>query len=774
MESLLTPLVGREFEMAALRDLVLDPSARLLTLTGPVGVGKSRLAVALAQEVSGYFADGSQYVDLAAVDASADLAEIILDASGFTGHGDAVAEAAPPARLADHLRDRTWLLVLDHGEHMMDVMSPLLTALLIECPQVHVLVATNEPLRIYGETLFRVGPLELPKPGEAQSLEALERTASASLFMLRARSARPGFQVTADKIFAIAELCNQLDGLPLAIELAARQLKLHSIYDLLTQLRGRIDVLRAHATDTLSRHNSMHDAIAWSCARLTEAERTLFIRLAVFVGGFRLGDAEICEPAGSCHDLLEVLVDKNLLMLTEQAWGELGFSFLQTTRAYALEELRRSSDTAEMQARHASRFFERVIEAEPHFDGPDRARLIAQFVLARDDLEAALCWFADSGDGTRMAALAAGLRPFWLASGQLCEGASWLQRAVTMGGAPAELRAKALDALGEIRVRQGNLRARDQLAAALQLYRELGDVRGTATCLHHLGMLARIEGSADAVVLYEQAIAAARQAGHTAGEAAALRDLAECRLLGGDLEQAGSLGQNALRLSRQIQDSHGAACACRVLAMVALEDGDEMRAGDLSREAIRLLNGTGDLPALARNLEMHATILVVRGMTGESWRRSTQLLAAAQAIYRQISYQPTQNLTPPPEQLLERARIRLGEDVFDATWTAGSTMSVHSAVAEALSPLPQFANAPDTEIPSPLTPREYEVAELVARGLTNREIARRLGIAEWTVVNHLRRVMRKLGCPSRVHVATWIAQRRHRKTAAAVHGTANS
>lgn len=764
----LAPLVGRDIEMASLCEMVGDPSTRLVTLTGPEGVGKSRLAVALLDAVSPSFPDGARYVDLASVDADANLADVILRAVAVPEHGSGDPEATPLARLADCLGDCQYFLVLDHCEHLTASVVTLLATLLIECPGVHVLVAIQEPLRIYGECLFRLTPLELPGPGHAGDLAALKQVAAVELFLLRARSARPGFALTHDNHLAVSELCKRLDGLPLAIELAARRVKLYSISELLAELDNGIGLLHGTATDTLSRHRSMREAVEWSCARLTETERFLLIRLAVFASAFGLADADavICQQGASCRDQLEALVDKNLLMLTERARGHLGFSMLATTRAYALEEFRRSGDMAEVQHRHAHHFLRLAEAAEGDFAGPRRSRAIVQFSLARDDLHVAFRYFADHGDGCRAGALAALLRPFWFASGRLREGAKWLEEALTLGIKPSALLARVLDADGEIRVRLGDPTAGDRLRHALSFYREIGDISGAGRSLHHLALHAHMQGSAEAGPLYEQAIDTLTEAGDTAGHAAALADLTELRVLEGNHEEAQQPGQLAVRLSRKIADPHGTACGCRVLAAAALAAGDVAGAEEMSREAIRLLHATGDIPALAENLEMLAAALVQRQKRGECWTSSTRLLAACQAIYQRSGYRPLRHLAMPPEQLLERARIRLGDETYRDVWAAGSALSPAAAATEALAPVPAVADSNDAE-QTPLTPREYEVAELVARGLTNREVARRLGIAEWTAVNHLRKVMRKLGCPSRVHVANWVGLRHIRKSAVA-------
>ncbi len=758
----LSPLVGRAAEVAVLRDLILGPSVRLLTVTGPVGVGKSRLAAAVFGQVRSAFPDGAYHIDLAATDAGSDLAEILLRAAGAAASDGTSAEHAARPRLAEYLAARECLFLLDHGEHVACTATELLPVLLASCPGVRVLLASHEPLRVYGEHVLRLTPLDVPRDGPQPHLAELEKVASVELFLQRARSARPGFGLSDRNRGEVSELCRKLDGLPLAIELAARRLKLYSIGRLLSELDDEPGLLCGDTTDTLSRHHSMRTAVEWSCARLSQAERLFLRRAAIFRGEFELSDAEKVTGAasGSHHDLVEGLVDKSLLMVSERTDGELAFSMLATTRSYALAELRGSGQLADLERVHAAHLLDVATGLEPRFSGRGRGRVIARLGLAHEDLRAAFRYFADRGDGARATALAASLRPFWVAAGLLREGAGWLEEALSMDVHSPGLLAKALAASGEIGCWLGHPAAAGQLERALAMYREHGDQRGAGRCLHRLGVLAGDREPPAARPLFDKAISALREAGDTTGHAAALTDLAEFCVTLGDLAEARRLAELSARTSLQLDDGYGAACAYRVLAAVAHGEGDDEQAAEFSRKAIRLLHASGDLPSLAANLEMLAALLVHRGKKGGFWAASARLLGAAHSIYDRIGYRPMRLLTAPPEQLLERARIRLGEHACESNWTAGRALPVTEAVAEALTPRPRLVDSHDAVSVEPLTPREFEIADLVARGLTNREIARRLGIAEWTAVNHLRKIMRKLECPSRVHVANWVALRR--------------
>jgi predicted ATPase/DNA-binding CsgD family transcriptional regulator len=766
----LSPLVGRHADSAALRELMRDPAVRVLTITGPTGVGKSRLAADLFHRICSSFADGGHYADLRAVPAGADLAAVVLssiDPADASMHLD----GQPRRQLAVHLANRECLLVIDHYEHLADQVATVLPKLLSECPGLRVLVVQHEPLHIYGERLFRVAPLELPPMNPAPDLVALEGIASVDFFMQRAKAARAGFALTPDNYTLVCEICRRLDGLPLAIEFAARRLKLYSIRKILADLDNEWDSLSGRPTDTLSRHHSMRAAVEWSYARLTDDERLFMSRVAIFSGEFRISDAEsvILEFNGSCHEHLEALVDKSMLLLREDADGELAFSMLSTMRVHALNELRRSGKSDSLLHLLATHLLRVAADAEPRFYGPDRAQLISRLTIFHDDLRAAFRYFADRGEGRQAAELAASLRPYWLATGQASEGDSLLAEALDLGLDDPELLARVMAVGGEVAVQLGDPAAEDRLELALKTYTALDHCTGIGRCLHQLALLADRDSSdsTDAELLYEQATSALRNIADTPDHRSVLVDLAESQLIRGKIAEASKLAERVSRLSAFAADAYHSARAYRVLAVVAATRGDHEHAADLCREAIRLLHCSRDLPALAAILETLSAFLANIPRNSGSWARSTRLLAAAHATYHHLGYRPMRLLTTSPDQLCERARIRLGDEAYDANRSAGQATSVDAAVAEALAYLSSPSDTDHAVSATPLTPREFEVAELVACGLTNREISRRLGIAEWTVVNHLRKIMRKLDCPSRVHVANWVARLRDARSPAA-------
>ncbi|MFF5260936.1 ATP-binding protein [Actinomadura viridis] len=756
----LGPLIGRAAEHAALRRRVTETSVRMVALTGPVGAGKSRLAAAVFKEVCTGSPQGC-FADLGLVKEGDGLAERLADALGCPETGGGPAEA----RLTSWFGDRDVLLVLDHCEGLLDDVVALVTPLLADCPRLRVLVVGQEAPRMYGGSLYNLAPLPVPEEHGHPSLDQLARVPSIELFLHRTSVVRPGFTLTEDNREAVSELCRRLDGLPFAIELAASRLKLLTPGALLGELEDGLDCLYGSRADTLARQLSLPAAVAQSCDRLSVDERDRFVRLAVFAGEFGISAAEaVMGPGGgSVHELLATLVDKNLLVQKEQANGELGFSMLGTVRAYALSMLRCGDELDRVRRSHAAHFLAAARTAERELIGPDQASWAKQLVQWDRELQSAFGFLMERGNGQDAAALATALRPYWFAFGRLREGLDWLELALARNDLSRGLRARALEAAGELGSWLHCDRAVERLLRAQEIYRGLSDERGVAACLHYLGMAAYIRGElGQAVVLLQDAVAARRAAGDTHGHARAVRDLAALRLDTGEPAEARNLAEAAVRIFRRLKDARQTALTRVVLGAVAADEGALGEAEEMVGRVLRYLADGTDPLTVARGLEVSAYLQSMHGRDRERWRRCAGLLSAAQTLRTQVHCDLPGHQRPKFDNLVERARVRLGGATFDHDWAEGRGLTVGHAIERALAPLPQEPPAVaslDVGMATPLTPREHEVAELVAHGLTNREIARRLGIAEWTAVNHLRKIMRKLDCSSRVHVANWVAHR---------------
>jgi predicted ATPase/DNA-binding CsgD family transcriptional regulator len=765
-----TPLVGRDTEFAELRGMVLAPDMRMITMTGPVGVGKSRLAAALFESISVEFGHGGQFVDLSAIDESWDLVGVLGAALGVSP-GGAVGgrdKETMPDDLVEFLRERHFLLAIDAGERMPKELAPLVTGLVSSCPRLSVLVVGPEPMGAYGEGLIRLAPLAAPQLGPAGELPdsiELDRVPAVQLFVHRARAVRPGFVLTAENREAVARLCARLDGLPLAIELAAARMKLSSPHALLADIEEDLSILSGTDADTMSRHTDIGSAIEWSYAALSRDEQKFLGRLATFTGEFGVAAAKGVGviSAALSHDLLEALVDKNLVLAGERPDGEIGFRLLGLVRDYVLSLLRRTGEYEQAMRDHAEYFLALASEAESGLTGPDQAWWLKRLAYWHRDLGAALRFLIESGEPAAAAALATSLGPHWRIHGAAREGIALLKEIIARDGKRShqQLDPKIHEVLGELHLDLGEfILAQNRLEMARRGYEETGDRRGAGASIRLLGRVAFHQGDlVRAERLLAESVAALRAAGALPEHAMAMRDQAEVHLARGDHRSAGTLADSGLRVFAELRDTRDIALTRYLQADIALGAEDPQQAEQLVAEALPKLRDLGDHPAVGVGLEKLGILMTVKyGRMTEGWRRATRILAAGAALRAPGGLAIPGRAGCAVDEIVCTARVRLGDELFDAEWSAGKKLPANEAVAEALAPLrPQRRRSlPGAGPDNPLTARETEVASLVAAGLTNREIARRLGIAEWTAVNHLRKIMRKLDCTSRVQVAAWI------------------
>jgi predicted ATPase/DNA-binding CsgD family transcriptional regulator len=758
----LTPLLGRETALADLHARALDPYTRILTLSGPSGVGKSRLAVALFDLVVEEFTHGGRYVDVAG-STPANLLEEVATAVGAGGD-----PGRPPLdRLIEHLRGRHFFLLIDSAEHVIDAVALMVVALVAACPRLTTLVASTETLGVYGEQLIRLGPLELPGTS-LTDLTTLNSVPSVRLFVHRARAVRSGFRLTPENQRAITALCNRLDGLPLAIELAAARLQLTAPQNLLAKLDGHLDLLRGTRANTLSRHLSLRESFERGWRRLSAEEQDVLLRIAVFAGEF--GRAEVSavadlrpEPA---QDLLANLVDKSFLLSTERPDGDVGFRILCTTREYLLDQGGESAPCRDARERHAAYVLSHAKTAARELAGPGQGQWLDWLRQHDRDLSEAADYLVACRDALRAGELAVALRRYWMITGEPREAARRLRQALSLGAQPDALRARNLAVLGEFQTWLGDTQAaREQLSTAAELYRGIGDEASMAGCAHQRAALAyRIEGPDAARRLLKEATLGRQRVGDRAGKAFALADLAGLYRDEQAHDVARATAEDAIARLTELGDARGVAHVRYVLADVVAAQGDLTAAERHCREALVLLHGLGDRPATVTGLITQCALHTARhGRITDSWRRVARVLGAASAISCDIGGVLPRHLEMVRDGLVAEARARLGDDAFYAAWAQGGLLPEPAAVAEAVAPVAAPRSAADPGSGTLLTMREQEVANLVAEGLTNREIARRLGIAEWTVVNHMRKVMRKLRCSSRVQVARWVTQEQEKQ-----------
>ncbi|MET9960292.1 LuxR C-terminal-related transcriptional regulator [Streptomyces sp. NPDC006326] len=718
-------LVGREAELDALEGRLADPRARLVTVTGPAGVGKSRLVAVAAERLAGAFD------------------EVRTDARTGSQGLDGTAGAG-----------RRTLLVLDGAEACADEVA----ALLARVPGLTVLATGLQPVGVYGEQLVPLAPLPLPRPADAGDPHALARVPSVELFVRRAAEACPGFALTADNARDTAALCTLLEGLPLALELAAGRMRLYPPGVLLARLGGRPCTLSGGPASAPARHRSLDALAEWSCRSLDAQARALLERLAGYEPGF--GAVALGRSDGPA---LDTLLDRGLLRLVGEDHADARYAVPEPVRSHlrgVQEDAGRAGTAADD---HADRYARLAASAASRLTGTDQARWLAVHSAEAPNVQAALDRLWTRGDRAGAAAMAVACGEPWLAQGRLRPGLGWCDRLLEAGGLPDPVAARLADLSGVLAAALGD--APDAVRrhrSALALCKPLGDRRHTAQVTAHLGAALLAAGDPQGALAALEPAAAALEAVGAAGPAARAGTALAATLhaLGRDRRAAQAL-EGAVGALRWVGDDRGLAEALRLSA--ALTGGDDPDAADaLLREGLRRCREIGERTVLPLVLEEFA--LHVLRVTPAQQPRVVRLLAASAALREGLGARAPQEHESAVEQARKGVLSRLGWTAYSTAWAEGWALGPAEAVLEALSsPAPaartdSSAARASGEAPRTLTPRQVQVAMLVAEGLTNRQIAERLGLSEWTVVNHVRQIMRRLGCSSRIQVAWAIGQ----------------
>ena len=725
-----TSFIGREAQVAEIKALL--GKTRLLTLTGAGGSGKSRLSLQVAADLLDGEGDGVWLVELAALSDSALVPQAVADVLGVKEQaGKTIGQS-----LVEWLKPKRLLLVLDNCEHLVAACASLTADLMRNCPHVHILASSREPLNVAGEQTYRVPSLSLPDPKQAQTVESVSQFEAVRLFIERAQAVQPSFAVTNGNVPALAQVCFRLDGIPLAIELAAARMRSLSTEEINARLDNRFRLLTGGSRVALPHQQTLRALIDWSYDLLTETEKVLLSRLSVFAGGWTLAAAEgVCagEPVEDFEvlDLLTALVDKSLVV-AETEEDATRYRLLETLRQYAGDRLAESGEAEAVRGRSASWFLAFSEEAEPQLAGPEQGAWLSRLEAEHDNLRASLAWEEQSAAGAEAGLrLSGSLWRFWQMRGHLSEGRQWLDRALARtkqgpdgapGGEAATARGNALHGAGLLAGKQGDLDlARRLFEEMLTLYRHLGDQEGISYSLYSLGNVALEQSDyAAARRLFKETLALFRQLGDQEGIALSLSNLGRMAWLQGDNAVAQALGQESLTIRRQLGDKYSIADILTILGFVATDQGDYAVARALIEESLTIRRQLGDQTgitnslfclgrvafdqgdhAMARRLFEESLTLsrqlgnqpgIADSLNGHAftadgqsqWGRAARLGGAAFALRESLGIPLHPVGRKRFDKAMASAREAVGEETFAAAWDAGRAMTVEQAVEYAL------------------------------------------------------------------------------------------
>jgi predicted ATPase/class 3 adenylate cyclase len=720
-----TPLVGREEEVAEVYDLLRGDETRLLTLTGPGGIGKTRLALQAAADLLDDFPDGTFFAPLATLT----QADLFSSAVAETLGVQETAEQPLDESLKDYLSERRMLLVLDNFEQVLGA-APDVTEMLAVAPGLKALATSRAPLGLYGEHEYAVPPLSVPDVRHLPDLRTLSQYEAVRLFIERAKSAKVDFEVTDKSAPAVAEICVRLDGLPLAIELAAARIKMLPPKAMLQRLSSRLKLLTGGARDLPERQRTLRATIEWSFALLDEGEQVLFGRLAVFSGGRTLEAIEaICDAEGDlpveAFEGISSLVDKSLLRQEDGPDGEPRFVMLETVHEFAREKLGQSEEAEEIKRTHAEFFLDLAEEACPELKSANKLQWLESLEAEHDNMRAALSWALGRKEEELALRMGGALWLFWSVRGYYSEGRRWLEEALAIEGRVSpEVRAMALAGAGGLAMEQGDLdrgqgacqeglgllahegreaseanlwllmflgwmawqreehgQARELFEESLALSREMRNIWWIATSLSNLAVVSHSLGNSErATELYEESMDIFREQGDKQFLAYCLNNLAMVVCSKGDLRRAVKLTEESVTLLRELGARGDVALGLCNLGWMALLQNDIDRAADLYRESLSLSWDAGLNPLVQSVLE---GLACVAGANGEA-ERAARLWGAAQALHESKDIPRDIDFLAEADSRTSAVRTGMGEEAWEEAWRKGRVMTLDEAVSYAL------------------------------------------------------------------------------------------
>jgi non-specific serine/threonine protein kinase len=754
-----TSFIGRRREIAVIREQL--STSRLVTLTGVGGVGKTRMAMRVAAESQRAFADGAWFVELAALQDATLLAETVATSLGM----ESQTTRAPLSQLRHQLADKQMLIVLDNCEHISDACAALVDELLRGAPMVRFLVTSRHSLGVLGEQIFTVPPLSTPRSGARLHASSLREFDSVALLCARASNSVSGFDITEDNNDLVARLCDRLDGIPLAIELAAARLRTLPVGEVLHRLDRRFQLLNAGNSSALPRHQTLAALIDWSYALCSVKEQALWGRLSVFAGSFDLTAAEaVCADdrlaAEEIVDLVDGLVRKSILIV-ERSGEQVRYRLLETLREYGRDRLAETAEATRMQLAHSTYFQRLAEESFEEWCSPRQAVWLARLGAEHANLRSAFDRCIELGRIEEACRFAAALQWFWIAGGSLGEGRLWLGEALAAAHDKPlpHARANAMWVDAYVALLRGEWAdALSRLDEADRIASEIDDPALPGYISQLRGMAALFVGDlAEARTRYEHGLASHEERGDNTAALGMLFQLAVVCLFTGDQDRATSLCERSLQLSARYGERWATSYASWALGVIKWSQGDHTGAADLAREGLRVTLEFGDRLGAVHMIELLSWI----NASERRYAESARLLGAARAIWDTLgtSMQAFGTYLHNCETDTEaRLRAALGAPEADALIAEGSLLSIDQVSAALIGNAePQSSSARMPK--SPLSAREMEVARLVARGLTNREIAAELVLSSRTIDSHVQHILTKLDFNSRSQIAGWVASR---------------